>query len=127
MTKRIMNTKGPLILLVFVFATILIHAISFNHKSEISNPNPKITFPEQKILIHGPLDINQATAKDLDAIPYIGPSLARRIIDYRQAYGAFQNLQKLVQVKGIGQRKLKIIEPYVVVIARSPQGDVAIQ
>ncbi|MFH1873714.1 MAG: helix-hairpin-helix domain-containing protein [Pseudomonadota bacterium] len=92
---------------------LFFHAISFNTNSGTSDFDPKITFPEQKILIHGPLDLNQATAEDLDAIPQIGPSLARRIIEYRQAHGPFKDLEQLIQVKGIGERKLKIIEPYV--------------
>ncbi|MEW6660128.1 MAG: helix-hairpin-helix domain-containing protein [Thermodesulfobacteriota bacterium] len=59
------------------------------------------------------LDINQATAADLDALPGIGPALARRIIEYRQAHGPFKKIDDLEQVSGIGPKKLAQIKPYV--------------
>lgn len=59
------------------------------------------------------LDLNKATALDLDALPGIGPALAKRIIDYRQRYGPFKKIDDLEQVSGIGPKKLALIKPYV--------------
>jgi len=59
------------------------------------------------------LDLNNATAADLDALPGIGPVLAQRIIDYRQSHGPFRNINDLEQVSGIGPKKLALIKPYV--------------
>ena len=59
------------------------------------------------------LDLNSATAADLDALPGIGPALAQRIIDYRQSHGPFKNIDDLEQVSGIGPKKLALIKPYV--------------
>jgi competence protein ComEA len=61
------------------------------------------------------LDINQATAADLEALPGIGPALAKRIIDYRQAHGPFQKIDDLEQVSGIGPKKLEKLKPYVII------------
>ncbi|MHB8067535.1 MAG: ComEA family DNA-binding protein [Desulfobaccales bacterium] len=59
------------------------------------------------------LDLNNATAADLDGLPGIGPVLAKRIIDYRQAHGPFQKIDDLEQVSGIGPKKLEKLKPYV--------------
>ena len=54
----------------------------------------------------GPLDINTATAEELDALPGIGPVLAQRIIDYRTQAGGFRAVEELLNVNGIGEAKL---------------------
>jgi competence protein ComEA len=50
----------------------------------------------------GPLDLNTATASDLDALPGIGPVLAQRIVTYRQQQGRFTSVEQLDDVPGIG-------------------------
>lgn len=57
------------------------------------------------------LDVNHSTAQELDALPGIGPVLAQRIIDHRSKVGAFQSINELEQVKGIGVKTLKNIRP----------------
>ena len=53
----------------------------------------------------GPLDINAATADQLDALPGVGPVLAQRIVDWRTQHGGFRSVDDLQQVPGIGARK----------------------
>jgi competence protein ComEA len=62
-----------------------------------------------------PLDINRASAEELEALPGIGPVLAARIVEYRQLYGRFQSVDELIEVRGIGPKRLEQIRPYVVV------------
>jgi competence protein ComEA len=50
----------------------------------------------------GLLDLNTATAADLDALPGIGPVLAQRIVDHRTAHGRFTSVDQLDDVSGIG-------------------------
>ena len=52
------------------------------------------------------VDINTADADELDALPGIGPVLARRIIDWRTANGPFASPEQLLEVDGIGQATL---------------------
>jgi competence protein ComEA len=61
------------------------------------------------------LDLNTATAEDLDALPGIGPVLAKRIVDYRAAHGPFKKIDDLEQVSGIGPKKLEKIKPFLII------------
>jgi competence protein ComEA len=50
-----------------------------------------------------PLDLNAATAADLQKLPGIGPALAARIVEYRQKAGGFKKVEELMNVQGIGE------------------------
>jgi competence protein ComEA len=52
------------------------------------------------------VDLNSATAEQLDSLPGIGPSTAAKIVAYRQQHGAFHSLAELDAVSGIGPSKL---------------------
>lgn len=59
------------------------------------------------------ININRATAQQLDALPGIGPTLAARIVDYRNANGGFDTVTDLGQVSGIGVKLLAQLVPLV--------------
>ena len=59
-----------------------------------------------------PIPVNQAKVEDLDRLPGIGPGLARRIVDYREQQGPFPDLESLKEVKGIKDKTLGKIRPY---------------
>ena len=50
------------------------------------------------------VDINMAGEQELESLPSIGPSTAKRIIDYRDQNGGFKNTEELTKVKGIGKK-----------------------
>ena len=62
-----------------------------------------------------PLDLNTASAAELDRLPGIGSVLAGRIVDYRSACGAFSSVDELTQVDGIGPKKLEQLRPYLTI------------
>lgn len=49
-----------------------------------------------------PVNLNTATAADLDALPGIGPALAERVVAYRTQHGPFRSVEELEKVPGIG-------------------------
>ncbi len=57
----------------------------------------------------GLVNINTATATQLQTLPGIGEVIAQRIIDYREANGPFQKATDLIRVDGIGEKKLAAI------------------
>ena len=59
-----------------------------------------------------PIPVNKATAEDLDRLPGIGPGLAQRIVAYREQQGPFPDLESLKEVKGIKEKTLEKIRPY---------------
>ena len=61
------------------------------------------------------ININGATAEQLEQLPGIGPSLAQKIVSYRNAQGAFTSIDDLKNVSGIGDKKLDSIRDYVCV------------
>lgn len=60
----------------------------------------------------GRLDPNKATSEQLQTLPGIGPVLAARIIEYRETVSQFVILEDLLAVKGIGEKTLAKIRPY---------------
>ncbi len=62
------------------------------------------------------LDVNRATEGDLERLPGIGPVLARRIVEYRESRGAFQDIEQLRRVKGIGKKTFERIRAFVAVL-----------
>lgn len=72
-----------------------------------------------KVVISGnidlskPVNINLSFSGDLESIPGIGEVIARRIIDYRNQFGYFKDLEDLKNVKGIGDKKIETIRKYI--------------
>ncbi len=66
-------------------------------------------------MVTGRLNVNRATVRQLTLLPGIGPSLAGRIIEYREASGRFRSTSDLVNVKGIGLKTLAKFEGMIVV------------
>jgi competence protein ComEA len=64
---------------------------------------------------NGPINLNSATAEQLDDLPGIGPATAAAIVAYRRDHGPFQSVDQLLDVRGIGAAKLEQIRSLLVV------------
>lgn len=79
------------------------HITKGNNNSENSN---KVKENKEKRI-----NINNATQKELETLPGIGPSIASKIIEYREENGKFKNIEELKKVNGIGENKfIKIMD-----------------
>jgi len=63
-----------------------------------------------KAVRSGPININRATARQLDALDGVGPVIAQRIVDYRKLNGSFLTIDDLQKVSGIGAAKFAQIK-----------------
>jgi competence protein ComEA len=70
-----------------------------------------------------PLDLNTATAEQLQQVPGIGPSTAKAIVNFRQKSGPFQRIEDLLAIKGISKARLEKMRPYLTIhpaVQKSP-------
>lgn len=61
----------------------------------------------------GVVNINTATVQELQLLPRVGPSLAQRIVEFRDKNGPFKRVEELMQVKGIGEKTFALLQPHI--------------
>ncbi len=70
----------------------------------------KVESPKSKVKGGQIVSLNNATLEELDTLPGIGPAMAQRIIDYREANGGFKNIEEVKLVSGIGDKLFEKIK-----------------
>ena len=65
-------------------------------------------------LIQQRVNINAASATELDALPGVGPAMARQIVEYRMVHGPFNTMDDLRNIKGLGPKKLEKLQTMVI-------------
>ncbi|MCS6861831.1 MAG: ComEA family DNA-binding protein [Abditibacteriales bacterium] len=78
-----------------------------------SSPRRAALNPSASQLKHHRINLNTATVEQLQQLPHIGPVLAERIVLYRREHGRFTRLEDLLNVPGIGEKKLARIREYI--------------
>jgi competence protein ComEA len=76
-------------------------------------PSPQTSPRAPQNSIPSPVDLNRATAEELEALPGIGPALAERIVRHRNDRGPFARVEDLADVPGIGAAILEALRPLV--------------
>lgn len=70
---------------------------------------PEETFTDETVGVTFPININLAEIEEFMALPGIGEVLAQRILDYREENGPFSSLEGLMNVEGIGKKRMEEI------------------
>lgn len=69
-----------------------------------------------------PLDLNAATAAQLEQLPGVGPTIAKAIIRFREKSGPFKRVEDLLAIRGITRKRLDKLRPHVFISeASSPK------
>lgn len=64
----------------------------------------------QVLALGGKLNLNQASAEELELIPGVGPAFARALVEQRTRLGAFHDWDELDQVPGVGPARLEVLQ-----------------
>ena len=117
-------TKPEKIFLVILSILLLVGATVLYIKE--SRPRPEITIikegikeeltlgeVEERLKESRRVNVNTATAKEIQSIPGIGEVLSLRIIEYRDSRGGFESEADLLSVEGLGKKKLESIKEYI--------------
>lgn len=84
----------------------LVAAITLAMSAGIASAAQKSQAPAAKV------NINSASVEQLTELPGVGAKLAARIVEHRQKQGPFKSTQELMNVKGIGEKNLQKLQPY---------------
>ena len=107
--------NGPKILFLATLICVAVYIGIFIGRTSSQNITylPGITSIDTKQSIQ--LDLNSATADELNEIPGIGSVLARAIVDYRDEYGDYVDIDELLDVSGMSEALYEQIKDYVTV------------
>jgi len=83
------------------------------HQPPVSKQSAASTFESQKAFAR--ININTASANELETLPGIGKGLAERIIEHREKYGPFRRPEHLIVVRGISDKRFRALRDLITV------------
>ena len=95
----------------FIFAIVIVGSVPFIGCSRAYRYERVSTADSG--LSPAPVDINSASAHELEKLPHIGETLAQRIVAFREQNGPFRRPENLLLVKGISEKKFREIRPLI--------------
>jgi competence ComEA-like helix-hairpin-helix protein len=90
-------------LLIFTYCGVICLACNKSEQKSI------LTVKNQPEISETALNINKATAEQLEKLPRVGKETARKIIEHREKYGAFRRPENLILVPGMSDKKFRAI------------------
>ncbi len=109
---------GEIVLPLYASAKEALEAAQPRENADLSGINPQTILKDKDILLVPEVceetilkvSINSSTVEELCTLPGIGASTAEKIVMYREEHGLFQELEDLMNVKGIGEKKFASIK-----------------
>ncbi len=103
-------------LMATVLALVMVMVVTTTFATEVSAAQSRANKPAPTSAVN----LNVATAAELEVLPGVGPAMATRIVEYRQKNGAFKKIEDLMNVKGIGEKKFLKLKPLVTIATPAP-------
>ena len=98
-----------------VIAALLVAALSA--ATSAAQDTTRRTSAAASASASAPVNLNTATAAQLETLPGIGKATAERILEYRQKNGSFKKVEDLMNVRGVGEKSFLKLKPLVTVSA----------
>ena len=108
---RMRSTSTLVLLFAILFSACAkrSHSIARATNQPVTNLESKSPSPADRI------NINTASAKQLEALPGIGKGLAERILEHREKYGPFTRPEHLIMVRGISDHRFRALRELITV------------
>ncbi len=103
------NTSRPLVLKAEKGELYLVPSDSHEQKR---GQGDELRYSQLAPFFFAPISVNVATFEMLLSIPGIGPVMAKKIIAFREQYGTISHLNELLQIQGVGPKKLEQFKMY---------------
>lgn len=111
-----LTRQERVVLISFVFVTLT--GITLQHISKTDLPLKNAFHIIDSERFYHKIDINRATYKDFLDLPFIGPTTAERIIDYRNEHGPFQDISDLTMIEGVKKGTYRKIGKFLKISSR---------
>lgn len=98
-----------------LFASLYLAACAKRSRAIVPTPKSPSAIAEQQPSPTKLININTASAKELEALPGIGEGLAERIIEHREKYGPFWRAEHLMMVRGISDTRFRTLRHLITV------------
>jgi competence protein ComEA len=108
--------RRPMLALV----TMLALSLAAAHTASAAPAGGQEAKPTKAPKVIAIVNLNTATAAELDTLPGIGPKTAARIVEYRQKNGGFKKIEELINVRGVGEKSFLKLKAYVTVGSARP-------
>lgn len=108
-----MKSDRIIIIIAALFVILITAVVTIRYHSDSLLLDSTTDTYNSATLIDGRLNINTASKEELSMLPGIGNGLSKRIIEYRDKEGPFEDIEDLTKVKGIGKKLLDNIRQYI--------------
>jgi competence protein ComEA len=125
LARRLLSLVAVAVLVGSVASTSLDRSVALAERPPAARPGrpPAVAPPPApRPALAGKLNLNTATASELEALPGIGPAKAGRILEFRGKHGRFKRIADLRRVKGFGKKTVDRLAPLLTVEERTTLG-----
>lgn len=113
--KSTFSPSQAIIILILLFLYEAYLFFTWESSRIILDKSPGRVTSAPAFLPENPIDLNRADFYDLQLLPFIGPTYAARILEYRERQNGFKNIHELKNIQGITENKFEKLRAYVIV------------